>query len=44
VKRHPVRRTVAPEESPGDREERDPRRLARQLRADLGLVPVRKRA
>jgi len=44
VKRHPVGRTVAREGSAGDRMERDPRRLARQLRADLGLVPVRKRA
>jgi hypothetical protein len=44
VRRHPVGRTVAPAKAPGDTEDRDPRRLARQLRAELGLVPVRKRA
>jgi hypothetical protein len=44
LKKHPAISAVAPTGGPSDTHERDPRRIARQLRAELGLVPARKRA
>jgi hypothetical protein len=44
LKKHPAASAVAPPGGPSDTHEHVSHRIAKQLRAELGLVPTRKRA